>query len=94
MKPRHATALEARLLVELVAKVKSLNTSVALGSAKKMDLKCPCGRVILPPTLVIPALQDRQRGLLKSRIESHLRSKHELSEHTTRLVLKQAFASD
>jgi hypothetical protein len=90
MKPRHDAALEARLLVELVAKVKNLNTTVALESGE-MDLKCPCGVVILPPTPVIRGLQDRQRGLLKSRIRRHLQADHEISEATIRVVLNEAF---
>jgi hypothetical protein len=94
MKSRHAAELETRLLVELVAKVKSVNISGTLESGKTMDLKCPCGEVILPPTPVIPSLKDRQRGLLKSRIKSHLRVKHGLSEHTIRVVLNQSFVSD
>jgi hypothetical protein len=94
MKSRHAAALETRLLVELVAKVKGLNIMNALESGKTMDLRCACGDVILPPTPVIPRLKDRQRGLLKSRIKSHLRIKHGLSEHTIRAVLAQSFASD
>jgi hypothetical protein len=61
MKPSHAAALEARLLVELVAKVKKLNTIVALESGR-IDLKCPCGTVILQPTPVISDLNNRQRG--------------------------------
>lgn len=91
MKPRHTAALEARLLLELVAKVKKLNTIVALESGS-IDLKCPCGAVILPPTPVIPNLQDRQRGLVKSRITRHLRSDHGISEETIRIVLKEALA--
>lgn len=94
MKPRHAAELETRLLVELVAKVKSVNISGTLESGKTMDLKCPCGEVILPPTPVIPSLKDRQRGLLKSRIKRHLRVKHGLLEHAIRVVLNQSFVSD
>jgi hypothetical protein len=91
MKPRHAAALETRLLVELVAKVKNLNTTVALEFGR-IDLKCPCGALILPPTPVISNLKDRQRGLLKSRIRRHLRTDHGISEATIRAVLNQAFA--
>ena len=88
---RHAAALEARLLVELVAKVQNLNTMVALESGS-ITLKCPCGAVILPPTPVIANLKDRQRGLLKSRMRRHLRADHGISEETIRVVLKEAFA--
>jgi hypothetical protein len=68
MKPRHAAALETQILLELVAKVK---IAAALESGV-LDLKCPCGMVILPPTPVISNLKDRQRGLMKSRIKRHL----------------------
>ena len=91
MKPRRDAALEARLLVELVARVKKLNTIVALESGR-IDLKCPCGAVILPQTPVISNLKDRQRGLLKSRIRRHLRTDHGISEATIRIVLSEAFA--
>ena len=91
MKPRRDAALEARLLVELVAKVKKLNAIVALESGR-IDLKCPCGAVILPPTPLISNLKDRQRGLVKSRIRQHLRSDHGISEATIRVVLSEAFA--
>ncbi len=96
MKPRHSAALETQMLLELVAKVK---IAVALESGV-LDLKCPCGMVILPPTPVISNLKDRQRGLLKSRVERHLREKHgeppnlrhSHFDQTIREVLKQAFA--
>ena len=94
MKSRRPTALETQILVQLVARIKSLNISGALESGKTMDLKCPCGEVILPPTPFIPSLRDRQRGFLKARIKKHLRVKHELSEHTIRNILNQSFASD
>ena len=94
MKPRHTAELETRLLVALIAKVKSLNISTELEWGKTIDLKCPCGEVILSPTPVIPTLKDRQRGLLKSRITNHLRVKHGLSSHTIRVVLKQSFVTD
>lgn len=95
MKPRHSAALETQMLLELVAKVK---IAVALESGV-LDLKCPCGIVILPPTPVISNLKDRQRGLLKSRIERHLRERHgdppnprhSHFDQTIREVLKQAF---
>ena len=90
-KPRHAAALETRLLVELVAKVKNLNTIVALEFGT-IDLKCPCGALILRPTPVISNLKDRQRGLLKSRIRQHLSTDHGISEETISVVLNQAFA--
>jgi len=93
MNPRPAAELETRLLVELIAKVKSLNISGALEWGRTIDLKCPCGQVILPPTPVIPTLKDRQRGLLKSRVTNHLRVKHGLSSHTISVVLNQAFAA-
>lgn len=92
MKPRDAAARETRLLVELVDRVKSLNISATLEWGTTMDLKCPCGEMIIPTTPVIPSLKDRQRGFLKSRIKNHLRFKHGPSEHTIRVVLNESFA--
>jgi hypothetical protein len=93
MTPRHTAALEARLLVELVSRVKNLNIPSTLEWGNSMELKCPCGEVVLPRTPIIPSLKDRQRGFLKSRIKRHLRFKHGLSEPTIRIVLDQSFAS-
>jgi hypothetical protein len=93
MKPSHTAALETQLLVELVAKVKNLNV-VAARKSGVLDLKCPCGTIILPSTPVISNLKDRQRGLLKSRIERHLRAEHGLSEHSVRVIMNQAFATN
>jgi hypothetical protein len=98
MKPHHSAALETQMFVELVAKVK---IAVALESGV-LDLKCPCGIVILSPTPEISNLKDRQRGLMKSRIERHLRERHGdppnpahgLFEQTIHEVLKQAFAGN
>jgi hypothetical protein len=94
MKPRHAAALETKLLVELVARIKNLNISTTLEWGNTMELKCPCGETILPATPVIPGLKDRQRGFLKSRIKNHLRFKHGISEQTIHAVLNESFASD
>ena len=77
--------------MELVAKVKTLNTMLDLGYGS-MNLKCPCGAPILPSTPLISNLKDRQRGLLKSRIKRHLGTDHGISEATIRVVLKEAFA--
>ena len=93
MNSRENIARETQLLLQLVAKVKDLNILVAQESGV-MNLKCPCGTVILPGTPIISNLKDRQRGLLKSRIKDHLRTKHGVSEQTIRLVLTQAFAAD
>jgi hypothetical protein len=90
MKPRHAAPLETQIFLELVAKVK---IAAALKSGV-LDLKCPCGMVILPPTPVISNLKDRQHGLMKSRIKRHLHERHGLSEHTIGVILKQAFVED
>ena len=95
-KPRRAAARETQILLELIAKVK---IAVALESGV-VDLKCPCGMVILPPTPIISNLKAHQRGLMKSRIERHLQERHGdppnprhgLFEETIRDVLKQAFA--
>jgi hypothetical protein len=90
VKPGHAPALETQVFLELVARVK---VAAALESGV-LDVKCPCGVVILPPTPVISTLKDRQRGLMKSRIKRHLHERHGLSEQTIRVILKEAFAGD
>jgi hypothetical protein len=87
MRARHDGALETQLLLQLVAKVKIL---AALESGV-LNLKCPCGAVILPPTPMILQLKGSQRGLIRSRIQHHLRGEHGLSEQTIHDVLKQAF---
>jgi hypothetical protein len=66
MKPRPAAALETQIFLELVAKIK---IAVALESGV-LDVKCPCGMVILPPTPVIPNIKDRQRGRLPQRSQA------------------------
>jgi hypothetical protein len=38
--------------------------------------------------------RDRQRGLLKSKIERHLRDDHGLSRQTISVIMKEAFATD
>jgi len=78
--------LEAKLLAELAARAKSLKTATVL------NLKCPCGELILAPTPVISSLEDRQRGLVKSRIRRHLRDEHQLSDHIIDIVVSRAFA--
>ncbi len=84
---QHITAeLEAKLLAELAARTKSLK------NANVLNLKCPCGKLILAPTPAISSLEDRQRGLLKSRIRRHLRAEHELSDHIINIVVTRAFA--
>ena len=92
MKPRRPVAIETQtqIILELVAKVKA---NAALQSGV-LDSKCPCGMVILPPTPVLSNLKDRQRGLMKSRIKRHLHERHNLSERTIGIILKEAFASD
>ena len=92
MKPRPDAVRETQLLLHLVAKIRNLNIVVEQQSGV-LDLKCPCGTVILPSTPIISNLRDRQRGLLKSRIKGHLRAGHGLSEHTIRVVLDQAFGA-
>jgi hypothetical protein len=88
MKPRHSATLETQIFLELVAKVKIAD---ALESGV-LDLKCPCGTAILPPTPVISNLKDRQRGLMKSRLKRHLQERHGLSEQTIGVILREAFA--
>jgi hypothetical protein len=77
--------LEAKLLAELATRAKSLKT------ANVLNLKCPCGKVILAPTPAVSSLEDRQRGLVKSRIRRHLRDEHQLSDHIIDIVVSRAF---
>jgi hypothetical protein len=41
--------------------------------------------------MVLPSIKDRQRGLLKSKIERNLRDSHEIPKHTIARVLQEAF---
>jgi hypothetical protein len=93
MKFRHDSASEAQLLVQLVEKTKARKASGIAGE-EVLSLKCPCGVTILPPTPAIPSLKDRQRGMVRSKIERHLRDDHGLSKHTIGVVLKESFARD
>ena len=93
MKPRDTAARETQILLQLVARIKGLNLS-GQQSGQTIELKCPCGEVILPPTPAIPYLADSQRGLLKNRIRSHLRVKHDLSEVAIRSIISDSFASN
>jgi hypothetical protein len=86
VKRDQATELEAKLLAELASRTKSLK------SANVLSLKCPCGKVILPPTPALSNLEDRQRGLVKSRIRRHLRDEHRLSDHIIDIVVSRSFA--
>jgi hypothetical protein len=92
LKPRPAAALETQLLLQLVATIKSLNISGA-EAGTTLALKCPCGRVILPPIAVMPSIRDRQRGLLRSKIERHLRDFHGITKQTIARVLIESFAT-
>jgi hypothetical protein len=78
--------LEAKLLAELAERAKQLK------GANVLSLKCPCGKVILPPTPALSNLEDRQRGLVKSRIRRHLRDQHQLSEHIIDIVVSRSFS--
>ena len=93
MKPSNAAALENQLLLTLVATVRGLHTAGELEPGKTIALKCPCGKVILPTILVQASIKDRQRGLLKAKIERHLRDHHGVSKYTTGRVLKDSFTA-
>jgi hypothetical protein len=93
MKTRDAAAVETQLLLQLVAAVRTLNVSSELEAGTILSLKCPCGKMILQPIVVLPSIKDRQRGLLKSKIENHLRDVHEVSKRTIADFLKDAFAA-
>jgi hypothetical protein len=94
MKTRDAAAPETQLLLQLVAAVKALNVSGELEAGTILTLKCPCGKMILPPIAMLPSIKDQQRGLLKSKIEHHLKDVHEVSKRTIAGVLKDAFAAN
>ena len=83
---------ETQLLLQLVATIKSLNISGELEDGTTITLRCPCGKVILPSIVVMPIIKDRQRGLLKSKVERHLRDIHGISKQTITGVLKESFA--
>jgi hypothetical protein len=92
VKPPSTATLDTHALLQLVERTKAVNALLAQGG-EVLKLKCPCGASILPPTPAITSLKDRQRGLLKSKIERHLRDHHGLPGHSIRAVLKEAFAS-
>jgi len=93
MSPRSAATIDTHSLVQLVERTKAVNASLGHGG-KVLELKCSCGAVILSPTPAIPSLKDRQRGLLKSKIERHLRDHHRLAEHSIRDVLRESFEAE
>jgi hypothetical protein len=92
MKPREAAALEIQLLLQLVASIKGLKVSGEPEPGTIITLKCPCGKAILPPIAILPSIWDRQRGLLKSKIERHLRDNHGVARQTIARVLQESFA--
>jgi|SRR5215469_8263026 len=92
-KLRPDAARETQLLLRLVAAVKSLNTSGELESGTTIALKCPCGKAILPPIFVLAIIKDRQRGMLKLKIERHLRDIHGISKQTIDRVIRESFAA-
>ena len=93
MKQPNAAALEIQVLLPLVATIQGLHTSGELEPGRTIALKCPCGRIILPPILVQASIKDRQRGLLKAKVESHLRDHHGVSKYATGNVLKDGFST-
>ena len=94
MKPRHAIEHETRLLLQLVAAIKGLNVAGELEAGRTISLTCPCGKLILPPLSVLSSVKDRQRGLLKSKVERHLRNVHGISARTITRVLKESFIAN
>ena len=91
MNPRHDAARDLALLAQLVIAVKGLRIG-DLESGKAITLTCPCGQVILHPTLTIPSVRDRHRGMLKKGIEHHLWDDHGTSRDTIARVLTEACA--
>ncbi|HVN88459.1 MAG TPA: hypothetical protein VMT61_01460 [Candidatus Binataceae bacterium] len=94
MKTREAAAAEDELLLQLIAAVKTLNVAKEWEAGTTVTLKCPCGKVILPPILLSANLLDRQRGLLKSQIERHLRDRHDVAKQAIHRTVKDAFAAN
>ncbi len=92
-KATNAPASEAQLLLELVAAIQAVLTSGDLQVGEQILLRCPRGRVILPPMLVHENIKDRQRGMLKAKVERHLRDVHHVSRYNIGQVLKDSFAA-
>jgi hypothetical protein len=93
LKQSNAAGLEAQLLLTLVATIHNLQVSGELEVGKTISLRCPCGAVILPPILVQSIIKDRQRGLLKTKVEHHLRDHHGVSKYNVNRALKDSFAA-
>jgi hypothetical protein len=79
VRKQESAAAEAKLLLDVAAKIKELNLPNGPGPQISITLHCACGRSILPPIALMPALWDRQRGLIKKRITGHLRDAHGVS---------------
>ncbi len=92
-KATNVAASEAQLLLELVAAIRAVLMSGDLQVGEQILLRCPCGRVILPPMLVHENIKDRQRGMLKAKVERHLREDHGVSRYSIAQVLKDSFAT-
>jgi len=90
-KSTNAAISEAQLLPALLATVQALLPSGDLESGKVISLRCPCGRVILPAIMVQENIKDRQRGLLKAKVERHLRDQHGVSRYNIGRVVKDSF---
>src|SRR6516164_7833364 len=84
---------EAQLLLSLVVAIRALQPSGDLEEGKTLSLTCPCGRIILPHIMVQSSIKDRQRGLLKAKVERHLRETHGVSKYYISRVLKDSFAA-
>ncbi len=93
MNTAKASAVETQLLLALVTMIKDLHVAGALESGKSISLRCPCGKVILAPVMVQSSLKDSQRGLLKSKVERHLRDYHGVSKYTIGQILRESFAT-
>ena len=93
MNPTNAAAAEDQLLLDVVVAIQALLKSGDLEVGKQILLRCPCGRMILPPILVHDNVKDSQRGMLKAKVERHLREQHGVSRYDIGRVLKDSFAS-
>ena len=93
MKPTNKTASAAHLLPALASAIQALHRSGELEVGQEISLRCPCGGVILPPILVHENVRDRQRGLLKAKVERHLREQHGVSRFEISRILRDSFAT-
>ena len=87
------SAPASELLIESFVAIQALLMSGELELGKQIFLSCPCGKLILPPIMVQENIKAHQRGLLKAKVERHLREQHGVSRYEIGRVLKDSFAA-